>query len=285
MILRSRFSACATSRVELADSERRCLRRQRTRRCAARRSHKSGGPAASPRDLPVAGTLGQLPGEASVSRHGRVRISSPRRDAPAGNADAGRGADTGRSAFSSIGTRRASISSFTCCGRTAASFGTRIIKPARRSRPTSRSIYRPLPDLSSCSATGPQAHLAEIPDDSWLLRRIHPTQVIHDKNAGHRRPSSGAFKDEAMSVDSERLLHAAGKDWSFSLEGYDGYSLANFRADVATSLGQAVVHCPVAGNDFHAEARGKKTGAVSRQLAGASSWVYVEELDGVGLRP
>jgi hypothetical protein len=119
--------------------------------------------------------------------------------------------------------------------------------------------------------------LADIPDDSWLLRRIHPTQVIEDKNAGHRRPSSGAFKDEAMSVDSEHLLHEAGKDWSFSLEGYDGYSLARFRAEVATSLGQEVVHCPVVGNDFHVEVRGKKTGSISRQLAGAATWAYVED--------
>jgi len=56
-----------------------------------------------------------------------------------------------------------------------------------------------------------------IADDAGLLRRIHPDQVIDDKNLGRVRPSSGAFRDRELSVDAEPILYKQGLDWRFSL--------------------------------------------------------------------
>jgi hypothetical protein len=113
-----------------------------------------------------------------------------------------------------------------------------------------------------------------IADEWMLLRRIHPEQVVADRQTGELRVSSAAFRDPAMSVDVEELLKRAGLDWRFSLQGYPTYSLAAFSAAVARSLGQAVVSSPLPANQAHAEVRGHKTGAVSRALSKAASWVH-----------
>ena len=38
-----------------------------------------------------------------------------------------------------------------------------------------------------------------IEDPMELYRRVHPGQVVPDKNTGQLRPSSAAFKDPSMS--------------------------------------------------------------------------------------
>jgi hypothetical protein len=113
-------------------------------------------------------------------------------------------------------------------------------------------------------------------DDSWsLLRRVHPSQVVRDDNAGGRRVSSGAFRDLEMSVDTEELWHAHGRDWHASLEGHEGYSLVRFIAAVPRSLGLSVIHAPLATNPAHTEVHGKKTGSICNRLVAASQWVHL----------
>lgn len=115
-----------------------------------------------------------------------------------------------------------------------------------------------------------------IPDTACLLRRVHPSQVVEDKNVGEFRASSGAFKDQEMSVDVEPMLDAAGLNWSFSLRNHPEHSLVRFRAGDARALGQAVVHSPIPDNPAHAEVKGKKSPGTANRLMQASSPVVIK---------
>jgi hypothetical protein len=112
-----------------------------------------------------------------------------------------------------------------------------------------------------------------IADDWSLLRRIHPDQIVQDKNTGDLRPSSAAFKDPAMSVDVEETLIADGKTWAYSLRNHSQHSLVKLPAGTPRGLAQAIVPTPEPDNIAHAEVRGAKSGSVTRQLKEASSWV------------
>jgi hypothetical protein len=113
-----------------------------------------------------------------------------------------------------------------------------------------------------------------IKDDDSLCRRIHPSQVIEDKNLGTRRPSSGAFTDPNLSTHSELLLAKFGLDINFCLQNFSGYSLARFPVKFARDNGMAVTHTPEPDNPAHAEVIGKKTKALQRQFAAISVWAH-----------
>jgi hypothetical protein len=115
-----------------------------------------------------------------------------------------------------------------------------------------------------------------IPDDAGLLRRIHPKQVVEDKNTGQPRPSSAAFKDPALSVDVEPILVSQGHDWQFTLRGYSGWSLVRLVAGAARDLGLTVDLKPLPDNPAHAEVTGRKTGSIADALKKASTWVHLE---------
>jgi hypothetical protein len=117
------------------------------------------------------------------------------------------------------------------------------------------------------------ANVRTIDDGAALLCRIHPRQIIFDKNIGAKRPSSAAFKDPEMSVDVEPILSDNGLDWRFSLRNHPDYSLVRFLAGEATSKGLSVVHKPEKDNVAHAEVLGKKTSAIAKHLATVSVWV------------
>src|SRR5258708_1556453 len=102
-----------------------------------------------------------------------------------------------------------------------------------------------------------------ISDDSSLLRRVAPEQYVDDDNLGRRRPSSAAFKQIELSVDSEPLLQSQGLDWRFTLKEYPTHSLVRLRASLPRSLGLAVVHVPLDGNPAHVEIIGKKSQSVA----------------------
>jgi len=121
----------------------------------------------------------------------------------------------------------------------------------------------------------PKADDLSIPQDAGLLRRIHPDQVIRDRNTGELRPSSAAFKDPNLSVDVETLLQAAGLDWHFSVKDYSGYSLVRFVARSARDRGLAVVSAPLPNNPAHAEVVGKKSPGTANALRDASEWVCI----------
>jgi hypothetical protein len=114
-----------------------------------------------------------------------------------------------------------------------------------------------------------------IPDDAALLRRIHPEQVVPDKD-GTMRPSSAAFKDPNLSVDVEFLLEENGLNWEFSLTGFPDHSLVKFLAGAARAKQLAVVHSPIEGvNPGHAEVVDKKTGSIADHLKASSGWVLM----------
>jgi hypothetical protein len=116
-----------------------------------------------------------------------------------------------------------------------------------------------------------------VEDSASLLRRIHPSQVIHDQNTGLQRPSSAAFKDPDLSVDVEDILVSLGMDWHFSLRDYPGYSLVRFTAQVARAKGQAVILHPLPENPAHAQVEGKKSPGVANTLRDASTWVSIAD--------
>jgi hypothetical protein len=68
-----------------------------------------------------------------------------------------------------------------------------------------------------------------------LLRRIHPLQVVPDRNNGTLRPSSAAFKDPSMAVDVEPFLAEQGLDWKFSLKDYPEHSLVRLSAELVAA--------------------------------------------------
>lgn len=114
-----------------------------------------------------------------------------------------------------------------------------------------------------------------IGNDANLLRRIHPKQIVNDKNNGMCRPSSGAFKDPEMSVDAEPILHAGSLDWRFSLRNDPDYSLVCFVAGVARAENQKVIHDPEPDNKAHSVVVGAKNKGVARALSTASEWVRI----------
>jgi hypothetical protein len=118
-----------------------------------------------------------------------------------------------------------------------------------------------------------------VADDAKLLRRVHPKQLVCDKNLGRCRPASGAFKDKEMSVDAETILHANGLDWRFSLRHSPGFSLVRFPAREARAKGLRVVHRPrppeQPDNPAHTEVIGT-TDAIARHFALVCEWVHLE---------
>jgi hypothetical protein len=117
------------------------------------------------------------------------------------------------------------------------------------------------------------AEIKEIPDDSGLLRRVTPNQIVPDKNLGKRRLSSGAFRDRQLSVDAECLLNAAGLDWTFSLRDHPNFFLVRLTAGFARGHKQQVNHSPQADNDYHAEVVGPKSESICRALRDGADWV------------
>ncbi len=124
----------------------------------------------------------------------------------------------------------------------------------------------------------PDVDDGSIADGADLLRRIRPDQIVDDKNLGAQRPSSAAFKDPTMSVDTEPILHQHGLDWTFTLRNHSGYSLVRFKAGVARAKTLAIVHKPEPGNPAHTEVIGKKTQGVANRLVAASTWAHLEPL-------
>jgi hypothetical protein len=78
-----------------------------------------------------------------------------------------------------------------------------------------------------------------------------------------------------MSVDVEQFLIEQGLDWTFSLQGFLGYSLVRLPAVSARNLGQVVEHVPVTGNPAHAEVKGKKSPGTANSLLANSTAILI----------
>jgi hypothetical protein len=109
----------------------------------------------------------------------------------------------------------------------------------------------------------PVAAVEPIVDEDSVLRRIHPSQVVEDKNAGTKRPSSGAFTDLELSADSEFLLAKYGLDFTHSLKDHEGQ--ASVSCSRVRRLTQTISHIQkIALKNLHCQLRGARPPAVAR---------------------
>lgn len=112
-----------------------------------------------------------------------------------------------------------------------------------------------------------------IPDRSDLYRRVHPDQVVFDKNTGEFRPSSAAFKDHPngspMSVNLLCEMQALNVDpVEYTLRGFAAYHLAIIECGFTRSLNQAIAREPLPDNPAHGVVFGEKhKKKVCRRLA------------------
>jgi hypothetical protein len=115
--------------------------------------------------------------------------------------------------------------------------------------------------------------------DDPLWRRVHPTQVIFDKNQGVHRPSSSAFDDHPngtpMSIVLGKDALAKGRTGDDLLAKFDGYSLAAITAKDARASKQVVYRAPVPDEPDHGEVKGDKPKAVQRSFAKLAKWVVL----------
>jgi hypothetical protein len=106
-----------------------------------------------------------------------------------------------------------------------------------------------------------------------LLRRIHPQQLVPDeRNAGKRRVSSGAFRDEELSIVIESTLLKSGRQPIDLLQAYERYSLVAITAAKARSHDQSVARDPIPDEPAHGVVFGRKKKCAG-SLADSASWV------------
>jgi hypothetical protein len=118
---------------------------------------------------------------------------------------------------------------------------------------------------------------ATIANTSQLWRRVHPTWIVKDDNAGGMRLSSAAFDDSAdgspLSVLLAEVVFRANRVGKDVLSGYDGYALAAITAGTARTHGQGVAATPEPNEPAHASVFGPKTKSNKRGMARAAIWV------------
>lgn len=124
----------------------------------------------------------------------------------------------------------------------------------------------------------PQAYVDDptIEDQDELLRRIFPCWWVFDKNLGHLRPTSQAFKNHRdgsqMSVYLQKELEEHGLSPESVLTENEGFALASITAGLVRQCEQGVMRRPDI-DLAHAEVFGEKTGSVRRKFAENAVWV------------
>ena len=125
---------------------------------------------------------------------------------------------------------------------------------------------------------------ATVCDSDPLWRRIHPDQVLFDRNLGSWRPSSAAFNDHPngtpMSVVLGNDVLKASRSPEALLNDHAGYSLASVTAGLARSCEQIVYRAPVADEPAHAEVKGVKSKTVRKRFAKEAAWVVLRRQTG-----
>ena len=102
----------------------------------------------------------------------------------------------------------------------------------------------------------------QIPGDTRLYRRLHPTQIVYDDNEGVVRASSGAFRDKRLSVNLGNELDRIGESPAFALRNYPQHSLGWFSVEFARDEeGQEIESTPTPDDPTHGEVVGNKSGA------------------------
>lgn len=116
-----------------------------------------------------------------------------------------------------------------------------------------------------------------IPDSEVLFRALRLSWIVPGDN-GRMRVSSGAFKNEEMSVLVDSVLKAAGRTEQDALAAVPGDALCSITAGLARELGQGVIYDAEPPNDpTHGLVLGKKTQSVANRFARAAVWVIPPE--------
>ena len=116
-----------------------------------------------------------------------------------------------------------------------------------------------------------------IPESAELWRRIHPTQLVHDKNLGRVRPTSAGFSDSSdgtpMSVQQGSIVQANGGNPQTALARYPGDYLATLTVGQVRSQAQGVHPNPLPEDPAHTFVFGEKTDGVRKYFARNSRWI------------
>ena len=112
-----------------------------------------------------------------------------------------------------------------------------------------------------------------IPDGERLFRRIHPQQLVPDeRNAGRRRVSSGAFRDEELSIVIESTLSESGRQPADLLQAHSRHTLVAITAATARTHDQKVARDPEPEEPAHGVVFGKKRKCAA-VLADSVEWI------------
>jgi hypothetical protein len=113
-----------------------------------------------------------------------------------------------------------------------------------------------------------------IPDKETLLRRVHLLQLVEDSDTGLARVSSGAFKDQYLSVNFESILTEYGNGPEACLANHQAHKLISFSAGAARQVGQALCHDPLPEDISHGLVFGSKNAnRVLNGLKAAAVWI------------
>lgn len=107
-----------------------------------------------------------------------------------------------------------------------------------------------------------------IPSQEILWRRIHPNDLEFED--GIWRASSGAFKTAEMSVHIASMTSV-----QTALEGYPGFSLAEFPASLPRKFGLRIVRDPTPGDPSHAFVCPKATAGQAKTFKRESTFVVL----------
>jgi len=112
-----------------------------------------------------------------------------------------------------------------------------------------------------------------IMDVERLFRRIHPSQLVPDERTpGKRRISSGAFRNEELSIAIESTVATSGRQSPDVLRNYPDHALVAITAGKARSHNQKVARDPEPDEPAHGVVFGKKRNCASA-LAESAEWI------------
>ena len=116
-----------------------------------------------------------------------------------------------------------------------------------------------------------------ITDAAALWRRVHPSWIVRDDNAGGLRVSSAAFDDSRdgspLSVLLAEVIAQTQRTKQDVMAGYERYALAAITAQTARACGQGIARTPEPDEPAHASVFGQKTQSNKRKMAKAATWV------------
>ncbi len=118
---------------------------------------------------------------------------------------------------------------------------------------------------------------AEVPDDTSLYRRVHPTEIVWNVNDGCLRPGSGVFKDPEMSVYLGDVLEDEKREPASVLDGRPTHSLVSLTAGFVKGEDQTVRRTPISDDASHGEVCGKKSQSRRRKFARTAQFVVLRE--------